>query len=63
MANVIYKNLAMMIMFKKQKRLLDKGIYDYLRKENYKDKFNKAIVKYEKPNSEIETINKTLKSR
>ena len=53
----------MMIMFKKQKRLLDKGIYDYLRKENYKDKFNKAIVKYEKPNSEIETINKTLKSR
>lgn len=56
MANVIYKNLAMMILFKKQKRLFDKGIRDYLRKDSY----SKAIVKYEKTYSEI--VNKTLKT-
>jgi len=63
MATVIYKNLAMMVMFKKQKQLLDKGILDYLHKEKYKDTFNKAIVEYEKPYSDIEVINKTLETR
>jgi hypothetical protein len=63
MATVIYKNLAMMVMFKKQKRLLDKSIRDYLHREKYKDKFNKAIVEYEKPYSDIEVINKTFGTR
>ena len=47
-------------MFKKQKRLLDKSIRDYIQREKYKDKFNKAIVEYEKPYSYIESIHKTL---
>lgn len=50
-------------MFKKQKRLLDKSIRDYLHREKYKDKFNKAIVEYEKPYSDIEVINKTFGTR
>jgi len=52
-----------MVMFKKQKQLLDKGILDYLHKEKYKDTFNKAIIEYEKPYSDIEIINKTLETR
>ena len=50
-----------MILFKKQKRLLDKGIQHYLRRDKDKDKFNKAIVKYEKSYSEI--VIKSLKPR
>lgn len=49
-----------MIMYKKQKQLLDKSIRDYIRRENYKDKFNKAIVEYKKPYSDIAVINNTL---
>jgi hypothetical protein len=57
MANVIFKNLKMMIQFKKQKQLLDKGIRDYLimeacKKDGKKDD-NSAIVKYEKPYLEL----------
>ena len=50
-------------MFKKQKQLLDKGILDYLHKEKYKDTFNKAIVEYKKPDSDIEVSNKPLDMR
>lgn len=50
-------------MFKKQKQLLDKGILDYLRKEKYKDTFNKAIVEYEKPYSDIEGVNKNIETK
>jgi len=49
-----------MILFKKQKQLLDKSIQDYLHREKDKDTFNKAIVEYEKPYSYIESIHKTL---
>jgi len=46
-----------MIVFKKQKYLLDKGIRDYLRKDSY----SKAIVKYEKPHSAI--VNKNIENK
>lgn len=49
-----------MIMYKKQKRLLNKSIMDYLHREKYKDKFNMAIVEYKKPYSDIVVINNTL---
>jgi hypothetical protein len=63
MTKVLYKNLAMMVMFKKQKRLLDKSMHDYLRKESYKDKYDRAIINYEKPYSDIAIVNTPLKIR
>jgi len=52
-----------MIMYKKQKLLLDKSIRDYLHRDKYKDKFNKAIVEYKKPYSDIEVSNKPIDMR
>jgi hypothetical protein len=63
MVKVIYNNLAKMIMYKKQKLLLDKSIRDYLHRDKYKDKFNKAIVEYKKPYSDIEVSNKPIDMR
>lgn len=51
-----------MIMYQKQKQLLDKSIRDYIRRDDYKDKFNKAIVEYKRPYSDIEVVNKNIRN-
>lgn len=42
MSPVVYKNLAIMLLFKKQKLLLNKGIKDFIKENNRKT----AIILY-----------------
>ena len=49
MGTVVYKNLHLLLLFKKQKQLLNNAIQEYIKQELRK----KAIVPYKKPNTSI----------
>lgn len=49
MGTIIYKNLHFLLVFKKQKHLLNTAIQEYLKQELRK----KALVPYKKPNTSI----------
>jgi hypothetical protein len=49
MGTIIYKNLHYLLVFKKQKHLLNTAIQEYLKQELRK----KALVPYKKPNTYI----------
>ena len=52
MGTIVYKNLHLLLVFKKQKQLFNIAVQDYLKQEARK----KAIVSYKKPNSSIVLI-------
>jgi|DEB0MinimDraft_4_1074332.scaffolds.fasta_scaffold268530_1 hypothetical protein len=62
MNKIKFKNLSIMLKYIKQKQTLDKNIRDYIHREKYKyeDNFNKAIVEYKKPYSDIAVVNKNI---
>jgi len=64
MNKIKFKNLSIMLKFIKQKQTLDKNIRDYIHREKYKyeDYFNKAIVEYKKPYSDIVVVNKNIRN-
>ena len=52
MGTIVYKNLHLLLLFKKQKKLLNNAIQEYIKQEARK----KAIVSYKKPNNSIVPI-------
>jgi len=49
MGITVYKNLHLLLVFKKQKQILNIAVQDYLKQEAR----NKAIVLYKNPNTSI----------